>query len=715
MIQEVLKNKKCVRTLMLVMLALSAISFLISFTAGYQVGQTSIKISVWGFAFSFLFVTFATACRILLPVNITKNIRSFPEFQVFVIVFPIWLFWILAFINSNKEALYTRLFMAGIVALTVTMVTCFCRIGIFIKKSMRTKDFVISIKQWLFNHWMEGVLLVALTIMMSSNLKAWIYNDSAIYYLMSKEHCSWSFVLSDLQTFYLSGHASFVYAVLLRIGDYLFPNNAVGMRLVNLVLSLVVTAQFYAIIEKKFSEKIGQLEKTLITAVFAFSPLFLGVSYCIGTDFPLLCFVIFLFYSMEYDLKIFKAFSVFAVCFAKESGILIVFGVYLGECIKELIRKREVKSFREKVIIFFSSSKIITYCSVLVFVISVLFSYNHWSRMLRGFFSGQTNTEDLPNRIIKWHYPIFRLRQFFLMNFFWVILVVCILALILWFVRRRKSDSSIKDINEGLNVINQLPYIFSGMVFVVSQMAWFTYVHYRYIQTWLFYYILLFAVAVFCVIRNKRIRIVLLTAVAGLFLFESYLTIDPVTNRVWRTVDIGDRSIATTRTYLYEGESTGYGYVEGTDEQIATLYLALGVEYNRDCLNIQRIMEEALSDINYDSSKLIVLDTFGGSLSNTARQLLGGTVKTSYYYDNNNGTVEFFTETYSPDNVQDKEFINLAKPDELGNLDDYTEVYYFKFPYNPYIDNDGILTIYASLYEFEVASNGWTMQVYRIK
>ena len=279
------------------------------------------------------------------------------------------------------------------------------------------------------------------------------------------------------------------------------------------------------------------------------------------------------------------------------------------------------------------------------------------------------------------------------MNFAWIIFIFALIAATK--IQLKKFD------------LNFIPIIISYIFFIAVSCLFLTYVHYRYNQLGLFFYTLILGVLICNNISQYVIRKLCLSVIAILFLIQCYIDIDPVSNLLpFTKVNIGKEEMVSTRKYFYGGAPYyDYAYIEGDKRLMSQHLLAEGFEYNRQWINFQKVMEQAITNLKYDSSKLIILKNFGGWIENTNGQVFGVMDETGYYWDNNKNTV-------TRDNTGIPLNLTIGEWDFAN--ENYNEIYYIDFPFNEF-HTDNFFDKYSVMYQYKESVGPWVIGVYRIK
>lgn len=666
---------------------------------------------LFGFASAFKYeilsnINFVTMFLFFLLGNIMNlfcyRMTMATDLQLFVVCIILGLFWNIHFIFSKNLDINIPVAIIGLLCINISVV-CSCYKIIFFNKIMKSLNLFE-----IFKKYYGLIIIIAIFILLSiQDFGLWFRGDSFYYYQsVVNGRDIWDFTLNDLSAFLMAGHTTYSYSFLLSIGEYIWPSSGNGIRLINILISTVTILLFYGISTNLF-KSMGKTGHTLITATFAFAPLFLGITYLISSDFPLLCFFILFLFSYIKDLKILKWLSALAVCFSKEIGIIVLFGFYLGESVY-CIKQNYASTKKLGIIgVLFSRKRILVYSGVLLYFVPVFFLPNGWMQELRLNLlnSAQATGKGLPNLIIKWHYYLYKAEELFIMNFMWLITLVAIIVFLKKIVQRvKKKNINNTKILKTRAIAYSYPIVFACIFFLIISMFYFTYLHYRYVQLNLLFMILLLGYCINNICISKKVFGYIITLlITILFLSESYFTIDPITYKLFINFDAGNKDLISTRRYFYGGESVGYGYLEDDGEIIAQHLLHEGADYNREILRLQYVLEDVFNRIEYNSNKLIILDNFGGWIQNDCWQLFGTDSVDVYYWDSNTKTINM---------NGTGELINLTVDPSLS-FEKYQEVYYLDFTFNKY-QSDSYLENKEILEEFSCSNGAWKIRVCKL-
>jgi|GEM_PF-2431395 len=621
----------------------------------------------------------------------------------------ILLFWFLHLLGHSLNDMNYPLMITGGISLTIAFASSFTSFLCLCVKYYRG-HFLQSFCGFMLRAWPLLLVLVFYSLLFIPNFSNYFVGDSTLYYHSAQDKVYlWNYTLTDLSQFTLCSHLSYTLALPLYIFEYLLPYT-VGARLLVLTASWLTFILLYRIFRKIFGSWADRIDCVLLVLVFACAPLFYGLSYGLNLDITLaVSFIIFL-YAAVYDLSLLKLISVFLVCFSKESGVLLVFGYYLGEALLQFLRSAPDsrssgwKNFFKS---FFSPTQIGIFCGAFVFLLVVLLSSSGWSKILKIFLFGgdsEVHLASYTNLMAWWRYPLMKLKQAFCLHFSWIMPLLVVICGVGSWIKKKISGSSALTFKTILRSSCFAPLLFSAVSFLTGSCLFITYTLYRYLLPWLVFMVLAIGAALFLCVPKKWIRRGLMLVIVGLFLIESNKTIDPVSWALFPHFDGGNGEVLSLRSFVYDEEKGGY--YEGTEEELAAGNVLGGMEHNREYVALQKVVTALFEDMDYDSSMLIIVNKFAPSLNRTRRVLLGGRVNDVCYYNPSSSTFVF-------NYWGDGEEIDIHSAALKFNLEDYSTVYYLYFPFNPYSEDD-----FLERYDVELVAvetyDSWSGTLYRV-
>lgn len=521
------------------------------------------------------------------------------------------------------------------------------------------------------------LILLLFVLFSMSTFTACFRSDSEIYYTGICQSVaklkSGEFSFADLG---IAGHSCYGYSIFLFIGQLLLPSHGIGIRFVNLCMALFTIMLFWKLIQKLFpmTEKVTRL---LVVAAFAFSPFLLGIFAEVHTDFPVLCFFVWLVYFYVSGRQTKTLFVGLLLCFSKETGV-IYYCTFLAGCFLYRLIKNENKSWIKKLFDEFSICEWFYLIPADIFLICAATSKG-WT----GSAINPTVTDGAANTFcFSWDYIFIKLREIFLMNFAWLILIPLILFMVALFQKKMCRVSLNKEWFIGLGT--------TCIVFLLFNFSYYTYTHYRYLMLYLPFLLILVLYLLEKSTSNVWIKRGTALLFATAFLVESFVTVDPVTYLAFRNIDVGNGSIITTSEFVVDSENKqSFRVIRDKDVTRRTDFLDANV-YNRDYLGFERVLEAALQDIDYNASKGIVFPAiYDDSMYSTIFALLGTHNPNKLYWNRKTGNI---ISTKSETIIN---WIDISKGIP-ANICDYKEIWYVK------LSDNGKMYEEKNLEQFEV-------------
>lgn len=435
------------------------------------------------------------------------------------------------------------------------------------------------------------LLIMFIFVLLNINtFTTWFRGDSEFYYqgiCDSVENLKKGKI--SLANFGIASHMCYGYSLFVFIGHFLIPYYGIGIRLANLLLALVTIFIFWKVIGILFP-KLEQWTRVFITAAFAFSPFLLGIFSEVHSDFPVLCFFVWLVYCYITKRQGLCLATGFLLCFSKETGVMYYASFFAG-CFLYRCIKNENKNWFKKLGTEFSALEWLLLVPADLFLIAAAFAGGWANSAINPMVADKgVNTFCLSPEYI-W----IKFREIFLMNFAWLLVIPLGLFIVAFLKKRLGKNAVNREWMAGLGV--------SAVVFVLFNFSFYTFTHYRYLQLYLFFYLVfvIFLLEKSCQKVWIKRGVSLLMAVA--FLVESFVTADPVTYLAFHNVELGNGEIVTTNEIEMYPSDDG----EETDEPKGQLLDA--IVYNREYLGYERAFEEAMEDIGYDSTTLLIIPT----------------------------------------------------------------------------------------------------------
>lgn len=347
------------------------------------------------------------------------------------------------------------------------------------------------------------------------------------------------FLNTYLTSFNILGHPSMGYISVLFLGQLPDIGNVALLNITNMILAIMATFSFHNIVTYYFPKyKLGNF---LITAIFAFNPLFYATSISFSLDFPLIIFTTLMIDALIHHKK--KLFVLWALLlsFSKETGILISLSfvsLYIAYNIIYLKNLQKIKDF-----IYKSKYLFIPTISVVLYMIYAKgnlwnykptpespdffsFSWNSNCQFCFGYNKLNINT---------------RLFQMFIMNFQWILSLIIIFAVIKLIITRVK-------VTKGLSIeknIYLITIISTFAIFVIFNLSIVVMNFSRYVVPGVFFLLFIWYISLnLLIVKRKYIKNILLLLVLALMFIQTFEAIDPSARYLFGTKYIGNKPIS---------------------------------------------------------------------------------------------------------------------------------------------------------------------------
>lgn len=633
------------------------------------------------FLFSLMLTIIATICMIISH----KLISSYIKIQMlisYLIFFVIFICMAGRNLLSNyaRESMYI---IAEGVAISFGVIFWLI-ISIDIKKIVSiTKIWVISHKFLLCN--CAGIFILSISQLVN-NLR-W---DSIHYYAYIERLRDFTFNPNDIIFLKASGHLSYGYMMIYSIGESILPGLGYGVRIETIFIYIITIVIFHQLLESIFSRK-NTLWINFSILLFSVTPVILGPIHNIDVEILTLTFlicVLFLYYKKFYILLgIINTFFVFT----KETCALFV-GVLL---VSYLIKRLVYSIKQQNIALLFSKTTVIEslsfYGPLLIFVIHFSFSTT-WGASKVSESVDTFNTWGVNVTVI-----INKLEQLFIMNFAWlptmIIIIMCLTKLVI------KSEQSYS-IRNRLS----LEFVFTYLAFLFIQLFYITYTFPRYLMIQYFYLNFIFCWSLINISGNKYIKSFLCVGTIGLTFIQNFFSIDPISNLIFDTINIGTRHMVVNSPIVYMNNTS---VLTGKDADFL-IFSPYG-DINRQWAYFDKAINKVLSTINYDENTLIL---YPDSFSPRSYNVYLGMWSNSFFDSEKQRLIQ----VVNPSNIVPEEdwyFYNaqiLTKDYQINYLD-YDRIYYLSFAYDKKTSN----AIAEKYKKQEVSYKGWKIDAYQIK
>lgn len=626
----------------------------------------------------------------------------------------ITLFWNLALVSSTT--IKSSVMMIALITIIINVLFIYSFITI-----LRIKITSDKLKWINFNFYILLIVFIFglgfLTI-----LNSWFNVDGYVYYYYIRPLKAWDFKWNSLM---MAGHMSQGYTIILMIGEFIFPNNAFGVKMMHCIMAIITIYSFYLIIRKVTNkvEKKYHVEIAVYTAIFSLSPMFLGMIGELNSDFPVLCFYVWMLAYGVYDKYVGESICGLLLCFSKETGCLL-YGFYiLGKVVFLLLqnRKNGIKQilkciFRKEIIIF-------TFGGI-VWIGNYLYNMFHgvagWAQ------SVSVSSEGTGGKVMGYKinsialfpdYIIQKCRQLLFLNFNWIMyaLIVCAVFLIIW-----KGANKYKDyFRENGKILFGI--LFSFVAFLLYSFFYVTYNHYRYLLPFNFFVSFGTVIAANVLFRNKFLREILCIVLTCLLFVSCFYSIDPIAKQIFMKLSTGKNNIIISSTLHADTEDN---VLIAQKRDVGYAWINTNGMYNFQAHHFGSCFDKTLSQLEYDEKTLIILPCEYGNAYETSISIFGVSMAghTEYYWDTKKEVLNINCvderqkmenhSRYCRLNYRIVGSINEISQKELSQ---YERVFYIALPFNKKFNHEKFLKGVKYKLIDSIQYISWKWDVYQIR
>lgn len=482
-----------------------------------------------------------------------------------------------------------------------------------------------------------GIVMLYCTAVRIVQLKDMPYWDGLVYYNMLRNACDkFDFTFSSFWgNFIFAAHPTLAFAGITAIGEFLKPNEYVGVLVVWLIVTLLAAYCAYWIF-RKLMPKSGFWYPILAACVLMTTPSVLGTFSYYQPDMGLVCFFLFLVYSYLYRKNILMFFSMLLLIMTKEVGIIAVGGFGIGILIGRIWFRKKEETIRESFLGFVKEplgiSGVIAFALLVAYFIFLLASGSGiWSYKDSGF-------------RIEPEFILFKAKQYFVLNFGWIVWGG---NLLLFFLNRRKKANGEGILEKDI----MLSILGTAMVQMLFFMLYVTFALPR-------YHVLIDLCGVFLLLiqlgKNCNVKetyregknwVTAAASVIGvLFLMEAYLTIDPLSLLLLQNDNTGKSNVITEN---YKGEGWQADYTV----------------YNHHYSYLTGIYTQILKAVNYHDGMDVIV---------WSQPQNYGIMNGSYYWDNEVGKLSTVAEGnvsikgYAQEEMNEKQILMQSEAVFIG-------------------------------------------------
>lgn len=394
----------------------------------------------------------------------------------------------------------------------------------------------------------RGILITLLFCFLSraaqlSDTPRW---DAAQYYKMLKDACqNFDFTLqSFLQCFSLFNHPTLGFAGLTAIGEFLMPSIYKGVLIIWLIITLITAYCLYKILEKLLPT-CSWIYHSIAACVAMSTPLVLGTFFYYQPDAGTVCFFVFTIYCYLYRKNLLMLFSMLLLIQTKEIGIVILGGFAMGALLGRIIYTGKEKNAFKRLTGFFKEP--LGICCILAALLLgtyfIIFLHNGGS-----IWSISGSSEDFSTFSFQPAFILFKWKQFFILNFNWVIWGGNLILFITGKIRHYKKKRPYSKLRRKDIVLAIFMTAFFQMIFYCSYI---TYTLPRYHVLIDYCGVFLFVILIGRNFPKGNIRYVTSGFIGILLLTEAYTTIDPLSLCTFQNAETGNGRI------IYEDYNKG--------------------------------------------------------------------------------------------------------------------------------------------------------------
>ncbi len=528
--------------------------------------------------------------------------------------------------------------------------------------------------------------------------------DGYIYYADIRSISKWDFC--GIYKLQLCGHISAAYSCLMLIGEFIVPENIMGVRMIHIIFGCITIYAFGKIVESITSNRVVQ---TICTVFFAFSPIVYGTVLDINLDYALFCFFIWFVSCYIHKKYILMIFCGLCVCYTKEVGCVLFGAFFIGIFIEKLLM--QIKDMESIWIDLRKIPNLIFIAIGVVWIITYVFrDASYWmttvtmDELMEG---ARLNTFSFDRE-----YIVHKLKEMLFINFSWLFLLVSGVLFIVGKKLKLRRDGG---------EIPIFPMKISCLAYMIFNALYFTWTHYRYMNLVFFFFVVFMINTVHRVIKDTVGEKIIFVLTGTLIIISSFFTADPFTAPNFMTFKTSSGNLAILGS-LEEKENGNY-VINKNNKLLAALDNA--TLYNNQLIYFKHCINKVFDKINYDADKLVVIPRKPGDEGDY------GTLRTIF------ASCPFKTDVMYWDVAKEKLELELAKVvddndryqrvnikcirdiSELSEeeMERYDEIYFWGIEL--YKNNDSQNILHQETNQFPMIGQartvGWCWDIYQLK
>lgn len=405
------------------------------------------------------------------------------------------------------------------------------------RKIVSQKQFKLDLKQAIKKNRYQislAMIVAASRIGLLDTIQKWDSND--YYYSIMKACREFDFSpQSFFSAFKLINHPSHGYAFWVSIGEFLLPENPIGVNIVCLILTIFASIKLYELFQC-CQKSMSQKQAFFGTLLCLFTPLvWCSVSY-IMPDYLMAIFIVLMICADVQKKWILLFFWALMACFSKEIGIVLVASYFFSKVLLLFFRIHGNIKDRIFEVIKNNSIKIgLADGIVVIFYLILNRGVSSWSHSVyySDPISWSGTGELLYNTFGIQADNIFtRLKEFFLINFTWLFTVSLIVGVAIFIVKNKWKVLYIQ-LEYVIGIIGILLAYALFMCLYITSGA----IRYNVVFSMLF---IMVSYMVLIEIVNEKISFVFSAITLCLMFIQSFYSIDVITNTLFNTIDVGN-------------------------------------------------------------------------------------------------------------------------------------------------------------------------------
>ena len=346
------------------------------------------------------------------------------------------------------------------------------------------------------------------------------WDGGVYYYACLAPAVRLSFNLSNFNCF---GHPSFIYILLIAVFQFISPGNIYLLHFPITLLGILSIITFYKIIEHLFPTKSMQIEKYLVTAIFALYPVLLASSLNFNLDYGTFVFYIFFLALLLYKKWYWVVICGLFLIFTKEPAV----PMYGASIFVYWLLYRKEKNMNRTFL--FLLIPIAVYGLYLAAVRVLLHTSPLWAKFGMSRAAEILFIPDIVNPLLREY-----LASIFLFNFNWIFTGAIFIVTLSLLTTQKRALFKHKSV------------LFLALTFLINTYiltSFKTFVNLRYYLPLYMYLLIFFFLSVVFHFKSSVVRKILLSAVLMLIIITNVCSIDPVTQFLFGTFQFGKHTM----------------------------------------------------------------------------------------------------------------------------------------------------------------------------